>query len=151
MNDLPYRPNVCLLITNEEKKFLLCERNGCPGIWQFPQGGIEIGMTAAETALKEAHEELGVKREDFIIIRQLIVHHEYEFAEPIPERYKGIFKGQKQTFIVLKYLGSDLDFQLDRYDQELMNWCWCSVAQVRELAEPKRLIGYEKAFKELGL
>ena len=151
MSEIPLRPNVCLIILNKERQIFLAERFGCPGIWQLPQGGIEQGMTPAEAAIKEAHEELGVPKKNFKILQHLLAQHEYEFSDPIPAHYLGKWRGQVQTFFVLEYLGTDAEITLNRYDQELMNWRWCSVAEVRKLAEPRRLVGYEKAFSELGI
>lgn len=150
MDKLPLRPNTCLIIQNDKGQYLLAERYREAGVWQFPQGGIEKGMTPEETALKEGHEELGVPEDAFQIIKVLEAKNEYEF-DPIPARYKNKFRGQSQTFVLLRFLGKDEDISLTRYDQEFTQWRWCTIEEVRKMAEPKRLVGYEKAFKELGV
>ena len=145
-----FRPNAGIVVFNKEGKVLLCKRSDEDDEWQFPQGGIEKGMTPAETALKEGHEELGVPEDAFQIIKVLKAKNEYEF-DPIPARYKNKFRGQSQTFVLLRFLGKDEDISLTRYDQEFTQWRWCTIEEVRKMAEPKRLVGYEKAFKELGV
>lgn len=146
---LPLRPNVCLLILNGDRNLFFAERRGCPGVWQFPQGGIDEGLSLEESALKEAHEELGVPTHAFRVCTVLKALNEYEY-EVTPPRAAGRWRGQSQSFCVLRYLGRDEDIDLARYDQELMDWRWCTIAEVQELAEPKRLKGYAQALEELA-
>jgi len=147
MPKLPLRPNVCLLILDPRGRLFLGERRGCPGVWQLPQGGVDPGLTEEECALKEAHEELGAPRERFRILTRLSALNEYDFDEP-PPRARGKWRGQSQRFWVLRYLGADDEIDLDRFEPELMAWRWCSVGEVRRLAEPKRVRGYESALAE---
>ncbi len=147
MNLLPLRPNVCLLIINREGKLFLGERAGCPGEWQLPQGGVENELGEKESALKEAYEELGAPAEHFQVIRRLKAVNSYEFS-PVPPRWIGKYRGQTQTFWVLKYTGSDQEIKLDRYEPEFMQWKWCTLEEARRMAEPRRMRGYQAAFAE---
>ena len=144
---LPLRPNACLLIVNEENKILLAERAGSPGVWQFPQGGLG-GDDVISGALREAHEELGVPVEYFEVLHVLKVQHSYEF-KVIPPHCQGKWRGQHQHYVILRYLGKDSEISLDCYEQELSSWRWCTIEEIRDLAEPIRLEGYEKAFAEI--
>ena len=142
MNDnLPYRPNVCLLIINKEQKLFLGERFGSEGVWQLPQGGVDAGDTAAVAALREAAEELGAAESYFKIVKQLEATHEYDFRN-IPDYAVGKWRGQRQTFWLIEFSGSDEDIDLARHHQEFSSFCWCTPAEVRERAEPVRLPGY---------
>ena len=149
MKKLPLRPNVCLLICNSAGELFLGERAGCPGVWQFPQGGAEPHLSLEENALKEAHEEMGVAPEYLRIIKKLKATHAYEF-DVAPEYAVGKWRGQAQSFWVLAYRGSDSEIDLGRYGAEFMNWKWCSISEVKQLAEPKRLLGYLAALGEYG-
>ena len=152
MTRLPYRPNVCLLIRSRDGRLFLGERAGCPGVWQFPQGGIEPEFSEEENALKEAGEELGVARDRLRAVRRLKAEHRYEF-DVVPAYAAGRWRGQAQSFWLLEYLGKDDEIDLARFAAELMAWKWCTPAQVRSLAEPKRLPGYLAAlaeFEEIG-
>lgn len=147
MGTLPHRPNVCMLIYNREKLLFLGERSGEPGVWQFPQGGVEPGLNVEENVVKEVCEELGLDREKFRVHKQLKATHTYDFKKP--RDYSGtIWRGQSQTFWLVEFLGIDSDIKLDRYEAEFSAWRWCNVKQVREMAEPKRLPGYQDALKE---
>ncbi len=144
---LPYRENVCLLIYNKDFKLFLGERMRESGIWQFPQGGAEKGLTLEENALKEAHEELGVSIDKFEIVCQLKHTHKYDFETP-PAYAVNRFRGQSQTFWVLKYNGSDSEIDLENSDKEFSSWQWVEPQLIAELAEPKRVPGYRPAVQE---
>jgi putative (di)nucleoside polyphosphate hydrolase len=145
---LPLRPNVCMLVLNQEQRIFVGEREGSPGVWQFPQGGAETNTPLEENVLRELHEELGAEKSRFRIIKKLTATNEYDFSDP-PGYAIGKWRGQAQTFWLVEFLGTDADFKLDRYDQEFSDFRWCTIQEVRQLAEPKRLRGYEAALKEL--
>lgn len=144
---LPLRPNVCMLVVNLKGKIFLGERIGEKGVWQFPQGGVEPKYSLRENVLKELHEELGAPKKRFKIIAKLKHRHKYEFRR-VPKFAKGKWRGQKQTFWVVRFKGSNKDIDLSAHTPEFRAFKWCSVTQVRKLAEPIRLPGYEGALKE---
>ncbi len=147
MKNLPLRPNVCMLVFNNERKFFLGEREAEPGVWQFPQGGVEADLSLEENVLKELNEELGADPSLFKIEKKLRATHEYDFKKP-PAYAIGKWRGQSQTFWLVHFKGKDKDIRLDLYEPEFMNWRWCSTAEVKKLAEPKRLPGYLKPLEE---
>ncbi len=145
---LPLRPNVCILVINKNGLFLLAERTGEAGVWQFPQGGVERGYSLEENVYKELTEELGAEKKKFKIIKKLKASHKYDWRTP-PSYAKGRWRGQSQKFFLVKFIGKDSDINLEKSSKELMDWRWCTVEDVKKLAEPKRLKGYLKAFNEL--
>lgn len=148
MNQLPFRPNVCMLVLNSSDLLFLGERNRSPGIWQFPQGGVESKDSLEENVIRELEEELGIEREMISIIKKLKATHEYEFSDP-PKYAIGRWRGQSQTFWLVRFKGSDQDIQLDRHNPEMMNFKWCTPEEVRTLAEPRRLPGYQAPLREV--
>jgi putative (di)nucleoside polyphosphate hydrolase len=144
---LPLRPNVCMLVYNSEKRLFLGERSSEPGVWQFPQGGIDPGATPEETVIKELYEELGAPAPSFKITKKLKAVHDYDFSK-VPKYAIGKWRGQTQTFWLVEFTGSDSQFDFAHHIQEFMSCKWCTVDEVRKLAEPKRLPGYEPALKE---
>lgn len=145
---LKLRPNVCMLVLNGENRLFLGERLDEPGVWQFPQGGIEPELSEKANVLKELREELGADESLFEIVRRFEHVHEYQFAKP---RSYGLQKwdGQRQHFWLVRFLGADTDIKLDRYQPEMVSFRWCSIPEVRKLAEPKRLKGYGKPLEDL--
>jgi putative (di)nucleoside polyphosphate hydrolase len=146
-SELEYRENVCLLIFNSSKQLFLGERAGQKGVWQFPQGGAEKEFSLQDNALKEASEELGCSIDKFKIFAKLEHTHKYDFNVP-PAYAVGKYRGQQQTFWLLSFLGEDSDIKLENSDKEFQGWLWVGVNKVRELAEEKRLPGYEPALIE---
>lgn len=144
---LPYRNNVCMLIFNKKGQIFLGERAVHSNSWQLPQGGVEPDLTLKENVIKEAEEELGANASFFEIEARLKHTHCYDFFN-IPSYAIGKFRGQEQTFWLVKFSGEDKDIDLKKSDKEFQNWCWATVAEVRNLAEARRLPGYEGALRE---
>ena len=145
---LPFRPNVCMLVFNGEKRIFLGERLGSPGVWQLPQGGVEEGETLEVNVLRELNEELGVAAEHLSIVKMLKATNEYVWDHP-PEYARGIFRGQSQSFWLVRFSGSDDDIHLGLHEHpEFANFRWCSPDEVRQLAEPRRQAGYAAALAE---
>ncbi|MBX7142956.1 MAG: NUDIX domain-containing protein [Oligoflexia bacterium] len=147
MEKLPLRPNVCMLVYNCDHKLFLGERFGEPGVWQFPQGGVDLKVALEESVYRELWEEIGIGRDKLSIIKRCDATHSYEFQDP-PGYARGKWRGQSQTFWIVRFEGTDKDISLTQHEQEFMSWRWCSPAEVRVLAEPKRRPGYEAPLKE---
>jgi len=133
-----------MLVINEEKKLLLGERikrHGRGGIWQFPQGGVEPNLSLEENVIKELTEELGAPADKFQILKKLEATHQYDFDDTPPYAV-GRWRGQRQTFWLVRFMGTDSDFKLDAVVPEFTSFQWCTIEEVKTLAEPKRLPGY---------
>ena len=143
-----YRPNVCLLILNQQNQLFLGERLGSPGVWQLPQGGVEADLDLKANAIREAAEELGVNPESFEAIKLLEARNQYKWDE-VPIYFQGKWIGQKQRFYLLRFLGKDSEIQLDRYEAEFSSWKWVMPKDAIKQSENKRKQGYKKAIEEL--
>ncbi len=146
--ELPLRPNVCMLVVNNDRKLFLGERFGRPGVWQFPQGGIEEGQTPEQAVIRELEEELGVRSDLVSIVTKLQATHQYRY-NVTPPFSVGRWAGQSQTFWIVRFVGNDSDIQLDRHEQEFQSFRWCTIKEVEKSAEPIRLPGYKKPLQEL--
>ncbi len=135
------------MLFNQEKKLFLGERDGESGVWQFPQGGAEPELTLEENVLKEIEEETGISPKKVRIVKKLNATHEYDYAR-VPDYAQGKWRGQKQTFWLVEFLGDDCDINVQTSDAEFSGWRWCTVDEVKKYAEPKRLPGYEVPLKE---
>jgi putative (di)nucleoside polyphosphate hydrolase len=65
-----YRLNVGLIVVNHKGKLLLCKRKDSDN-WQFPQGGIDLGEKAEETALRELYEEVGIRSSNMTCLKKV--------------------------------------------------------------------------------
>jgi putative (di)nucleoside polyphosphate hydrolase len=149
VNQLPLRPNVCMFLINAKGQILLGERFGSRGEWQLPQGGVDKGTPLEENVIRELNEELGIAPDKLKIIQKLIATHTYEFKDP-PGYALGKWRGQSQTFWLVKFLGTDLDINLTlHHEQEFSAWQWCTPTELRTKAHPVRAPGYEEPLKEV--
>ena len=144
---LPLRPNVCILLINQDNLLFLGERYQESGHWQFPQGGCEPDFSEESNVLRELNEELGAPPESFDIIKKLQARYDYDWKSP-PAYAIGKWRGQSQSFWLVRFSGQDSDIDLNAHEPEFMNWRWCTVEQVKKLAFSRRLKGYLPALEE---
>ena len=151
MSQLPFRPNVCMLVYKRQEGRLwiwIGQRYGAD-TWQFPQGGVESHLSLEENARKELREELGLKKRHIGSLRMLEAINEYEFLSA-PKRWKGKYRGQSQRFWAVEFVGDDPDIDLESDEHpEFSAWAWCPAEEVLDRVEPLRRPGYAKAVHEL--
>lgn len=137
-----------MLVYNTKGKLFLGERCNERGHWQFPQGGAEAKYTPKENVIRELREELGIRPKHIGKIKRLTSRHEYEWRSP-PKYAYGKWRGQRQTFWLVEFIGDDSDIDLASYKEpEFQSWEWCSVAEVKRKAAPYRVAGYRGALRE---
>lgn len=62
-----YRPNVGIILSNQDGQVLWARRIG-QDAWQFPQGGIRHDETPEEALYRELEEEIGLRAENVEVI-----------------------------------------------------------------------------------
>ncbi len=146
-----FRANVGIILCNGEGQVLLAGRVGSKG-WQFPQGGMLQGETAAEAMYRELHEEVGLVADDVEILGTTSDWLRYR----LPEKYvrRGttpLCIGQKQRWFILRLTASDDRVCLDRSAApEFDRWRWVEFWRpVNEVIYFKRRV-YARALHELG-
>ena len=98
--------------------------------------------------MRELKEELGLKKGHIGKVTKLTSRHEYEWRKP-PAYALHKWRGQRQTFWLVEFVGDDRDIDLESYKEpEFRSWRWCSVAEVKRRAARHRLAGYRGALKE---
>lgn len=100
----PYRRNTGIVVFNAAGKVLAGERRGYPGIYQFPQGGLEEGELPLACAWRELEEETGICLKGQKPVAELANWLTYEFPEDIPERLRR-YRGQKQKWFFFFWNG----------------------------------------------
>ena len=130
-NDLPYRACVGVVLANANGHIFTGERLDTPGAWQMPQGGIDPGETPESAALRELEEETGVPPS---LARIDDAHPDwihYDLPDHLVGKlWKGRYRGQKQRWFLLRFLGQDSDIDIDREHPEFARWRWSSPDQV---------------------
>lgn len=129
-----YRPCVGLLVMNRAGQIWIGERlearNDAEGLgtwWQMPQGGIDTGEKPAAAAMRELHEETGITSAE--IIAETTDWHRYDFPlEFAVKAWGGRFRGQKQKWFAMRFLGDDSEIDISSHDPglhpEFGRWRW---------------------------
>jgi len=138
--ELGYRPCVGVMLVNAEGKAFVGKRidNKEGDWWQMPQGGIDKGEKRKPAALRELGEEVGVRSHHVEVVYRLEEELYYELpSELIGKLWKGKYKGQRQTWFLARFLGTDADIVLDRHhDPEFCEWKWVDPELLPELIVP---------------
>ena len=150
IDDDGYRPNVASVIINRDYKILWAKRTN-ENNWQFPQGGIQTGETPEEAMYREVYEEVGLEPENIEIIGRSKDWLKYDVPEKFVRSYwQGRYKGQKQIWFLLRFIGEDEQINLNTHDApEFDQWRWEEFWQpLNEVVDFKKDV-YSQALNEL--
>ena len=146
MSALPYRPNVGAALFNPQGKLFVARRadlpnaEGAPGGWQLPQGGIDEREDPREAVLRELAEEIGTG--DARIIGEHPDWLTYDLPpELLGRALGGRYRGQRQRWYALRFLGRDGDIRLDLDPHpEFDAWRWAELSEL-----PGMAVGFKRA------
>ena len=157
-DQLPYRPCVGVVLVNRDGLVFLGQRVGGPEhvdahhSWQMPQGGIDEGESPEEAALRELYEETNVSSVE--PLKTAAEWFAYDLPEPIArEAWKGRYRGQKQKWIALRFLGEDGEIDIHQpgggqHKPEFINWRWERLERTPSLIIPFKRAVYEHVVRE---
>jgi putative (di)nucleoside polyphosphate hydrolase len=153
VTELPYRPAAGVMLLNREGKVWVGQRlDSTLEAWQMPQGGLDEGEDALEGALRELEEETGIRREKVELIARCPAELTYDLPEDLVGKlWRGKWKGQRQTWFLLRFLGTDADVNLATAHPEFRAWKWAEPAELPAMIVPFKKQLYEDvlaAFRE---
>lgn len=142
--DRPYRPCVGIMLLNRKGEVFVGQRIDQKMVaWQMPQGGIDPGETPRDAALRELAEETGTSNAE--IIAELNGWLHYDLPEDIADKiWQGRFRGQKQKWFAMRFLGEDRDIDLTLHQPEFEQWRWLAMAALPEHIVPFKLEIYRQ-------
>ncbi len=145
-----YRPNVGVILVNRDGLVFVAARLDNPAdAWQMPQGGIDKGEDPRVAALRELEEEIGTGNAE--IVAESEGWHEYDLPpELVGKMWGGKYRGQKQKWFVLRFLGKDKDIDLDTRHPEFRDWKWVPFEQVPDLIVPFKRELYRELVATFG-
>tara|TARA_B100001121_G_C18671215_1_gene613959 strand:+ start:1516 stop:2001 length:486 start_codon:yes stop_codon:yes gene_type:complete len=130
--NLPLRIGVGIVVLNNEDKVFVAKRIDNPkNFWQMPQGGVDNGEDFLTAALRELYEETSIKNVE--LIKELDGMTTYELPDHLLGIiWKGKFKGQKQKWFLMRFLGEDKDINIKTNKPEFLEWKWTDIDQLTE-------------------
>lgn len=147
--DFLYRPCVGLALFNQEGKVFLGERIDTPGAWQMPQGGIDANEDIKTAAMRELAEEIGTDNAEIVHILPEKIRYDLPVGM-IQKLWSGRYAGQEQTWVVLRFQGSDEDINLTAFDPpEFSRWKWAYLDEAADLIVPFKREAYKKIITQL--
>jgi len=145
-----YRPGVGIVLLNQDGHVLIAERLDNPGAWQMPQGGIDEGEEPETAVFREMEEEIGTR--NATILGMLADWICYDFPPALGKKlWNGQYTGQRQKWILLRFLGEDSEIKLDtHHEQEFIQWKWVPLKDLTKYAVPFKRAVYDKVVSEFS-
>ena len=138
--DSQYRPCVGIMLVNGSGQAFVGNRidNRESGFWQMPQGGVDPGEDLDSAMRRELGEEVGARPEHLEVIARLPDELYYDLPPELQgTMWGGRYCGQRQTWYLVRFTGSDSDVDIAAHDPpEFCDWKWVDPEQLPELIVP---------------
>ncbi|MFL2525252.1 MAG: RNA pyrophosphohydrolase [Pelagibacteraceae bacterium] len=145
--NLPYRKGVGMMVFNDDKKIFVGKRIDNQKAWQMPQGGVDENEGCLSAAKRELYEETGIQ--SIRVIEKSKEKYTYDLPEYLLGKiWKGKYKGQKQRWFLIKFLGPDSEINLNQKCAEFNEWKWVDIDELSKLIVPFKKELYLSVIKE---
>ena len=141
---LPLRIGVGIVVLNKEDKVFVAKRIDNPGdYWQMPQGGVDKGEDFLIAAYRELNEETSIKSVE--LIKELENSITYELpAHLLGIIWKGKYKGQKQKWFLMRFIGEDKEIDIKTNNPEFLDWKWIDIDEITDVVVDFKLHVYKE-------
>ena len=141
---LPLRTGVGIIVLNSKNQVFVAKRKDNPvDKWQMPQGGVDLGESLQDAMYRELFEETSISKIE--ILKELNYWLEYELPQNLLGIiWKGKFRGQKQKWFIVRYLGSDSEININTKKPEFIEWKWLDVNRLKSVIVDFKKNVYEK-------
>ena len=146
---LPLRSGVGIVLLNKENKIFVAKRIDNPkNFWQMPQGGVDKSEDFYTAALRE------LKEETSIVSVKPIREIEENLTYILPDHligiiWKGKYKGQKQKWFIMRFIGDDSEINIKTKRPEFLDWKWIDLENLTKIAVNFKLEVYKKLKSEI--
>ncbi len=141
--NLPLRNGVGIIVLNNKNKVFVARRIDNPkNFWQMPQGGVDKGESLLEAAYRELKEETNIT--NVKLIKEIEGTLTYELpAHLLGKIWKGKYKGQKQKWFLMRFLGLDSDINIKTENPEFVEWKWINLEEITNVVVDFKLHVYK--------
>jgi putative (di)nucleoside polyphosphate hydrolase len=149
IKNLPMRIGVGIVVINSKKQVFVAKRKDNPvDKWQMPQGGVETGENLQSAMYRELLEETSISK--IQILKELDYWLEYELPKNLVGIiWKGRYRGQRQKWFIVKYLGKDSEININTKNPEFIEWKWLDIKKLTSVIVDFKKKVYEKLVIEL--
>ena len=143
-NELPLRLGVGIIVLNKENKVFVGKRKDNPtNKWQMPQGGVDRGENLINAMKRELKEETSIRSIE--ILKELEGWTEYELPNYLLGKiWRGKYRGQKQKWFIVRFLGRDEEINLKTTHPEFIEWQWLDIENLPSVIVHFKKKVYEK-------
>jgi len=146
---LPLRLGVGIALLNHENKIFVGKRIDNPAnSWQMPQGGVDKNEDFLQAAKRELKEETNIRT--VTVIKELNEWLTYDLPKNLLGKlWKGKYRGQKQKWLVMKFLGKTDEINVKTKNPEFFDWKWIKLSTLPDVAVHFKVDIYKKIKEEL--
>ena len=149
LNKLPMRQGVGVIVLNQNNEVFVAKRKDNPiDKWQMPQGGININETPFHAMKRELEEETSITT--IKVLKEIDNWLEYELPPNLLGKiWKGKYRGQKQKWFIVKFIGNDGEINLNTKHPEFIEWKWIDYKSLTDVIVDFKKDVYKKLKNEL--
>ena len=147
LDNLPLRDGVGIVVLNKSNKIFVGKRIDNQKAWQMPQGGVDENEDCFSAARRELYEETGIQ--SIRIIEKSKEKYIYDLPKYLLGKiWKGKYKGQRQRWFLIKFLGPDSEINLNQKCPEFNEWKWVDIDELPKIIVPFKKKLYLSLIKE---
>jgi putative (di)nucleoside polyphosphate hydrolase len=147
--NLPLRSGVGIVVLNNRNKVFVAKRiDNQKNFWQMPQGGVNNDESYLAAAYRELEEETSISNVKLVNEFDGLITYE------LPKNllgiiWKGKYRGQKQKWFVMRFLGNDNEINIKTKHPEFCEWKWIDLESITDLVVDFKLHVYEEIKKKV--
>ena len=146
---LPLRIGVGAIVLNNKNKIFVGKRADIPvNKWQMPQGGVNKGENLITAMKRELMEETSIQ--NIKVLKKIDKWFEYELPKDLLGIiWKGKFRGQKQRWFIVRFIGNESEINLKTKHPEFIEWKWIEIDELINVIVDFKKDVYKKLVIEL--